>query len=48
MAEQYVPGTCNIGPEEIALRRRAGHAAWPSPPPWPPSCSAPTSIRPGA
>jgi hypothetical protein len=24
-AAQYVPGTCNIGPEEIALRRRAGH-----------------------
>jgi hypothetical protein len=26
MTDQYVPGTCNIGPEEIALRRRAGHA----------------------
>jgi len=25
MTDQYVPGTCNIGPEEIALRRRAGH-----------------------
>jgi hypothetical protein len=25
MADQYIPGTCNIGPEEIALRRRAGH-----------------------
>src|SRR5215208_7902209 len=25
MAEQYVPGSCNIGPHEIALRRRAGH-----------------------
>ena len=25
MNDQYVPGTCNIGPEEIALRRRAGH-----------------------
>ena len=25
MSNQYVPGTCNIGPEEIALRRRAGH-----------------------
>jgi hypothetical protein len=24
-AAQYVSGTCNIGPEEIALRRRAGH-----------------------
>jgi hypothetical protein len=24
-AAPYVPGTCNIGPEEIALRRRAGH-----------------------
>jgi hypothetical protein len=24
-AAQYVPGTCNIGPEEIAMRRRAGH-----------------------
>ena len=26
MTDQYVPGTCNIGPEEVALRRRAGHA----------------------
>ena len=26
MVDQYVPGTCNIGPAEIALRRRAGHA----------------------
>jgi hypothetical protein len=25
MTDHYVPGTCNIGPEEIALRRRAGH-----------------------
>jgi hypothetical protein len=25
MTNQYIPGTCNIGPEEIALRRRAGH-----------------------
>jgi hypothetical protein len=25
MTDQYVPGTCNIGREEIALRRRAGH-----------------------
>ena len=25
MTDQYVPGTCNIGSEEIALRRRAGH-----------------------
>jgi hypothetical protein len=25
MTDQYVPGTCNIGPEEITLRRRAGH-----------------------
>ena len=25
MSDTYVPGTCNIGPEEIALRRRAGH-----------------------
>ena len=23
---QYVPGVCNIGPAEIARRRRAGHA----------------------
>jgi peptidoglycan/LPS O-acetylase OafA/YrhL len=26
MTGQYVPGSCNIGPEEIALRRRFGHA----------------------
>jgi hypothetical protein len=25
MTDQYVPGTCNIGPDEIALRRRVGH-----------------------
>jgi len=25
MTDQYIPGTCNIGPEEIALRRRSGH-----------------------
>jgi hypothetical protein len=25
MSDQYVPGSCNIGPAEIALRRRAGH-----------------------
>jgi hypothetical protein len=25
MTHQYVAGTCNIGPEEIALRRRFGH-----------------------
>jgi hypothetical protein len=25
MTDQYVPGACNIGPQEIALRRRAGH-----------------------
>jgi hypothetical protein len=25
MTDQYVPGTCNIGPQEIALRRRASH-----------------------
>jgi hypothetical protein len=25
MTEQYVPGTCNLGPAEIAIRRRAGH-----------------------
>jgi hypothetical protein len=24
---QYIPGVCNIGPEEIARRRRAGHLA---------------------
>ncbi|HET9559296.1 MAG TPA: hypothetical protein VFS70_19310, partial [Actinomycetota bacterium] len=26
MSDQYVPGSCNIGPDEIALRRRVGHA----------------------
>jgi len=26
MTDQYVPGSCNLGPAEIALRRRAGHA----------------------
>jgi hypothetical protein len=25
MTDQYVPGTCNIGSDEIALRRRVGH-----------------------
>jgi hypothetical protein len=25
-ASQYVPGVCNIGPAEIARRRRTGHA----------------------
>jgi hypothetical protein len=25
MTDQYIPGTCNIGSEEIALRRRAGY-----------------------
>jgi hypothetical protein len=25
MTDQYVPGTCNIGREEITLRRRFGH-----------------------
>jgi hypothetical protein len=25
MTHQYLAGTCNIGSEEIALRRRAGH-----------------------
>jgi hypothetical protein len=25
MSNQYIPGTCNIGTEEIAMRRRAGH-----------------------
>ena len=25
MTDQYVPGSCNIGPAEIALRWRAGH-----------------------
>ncbi|HSK36959.1 MAG TPA: hypothetical protein VLA80_09495 [Actinomycetota bacterium] len=26
MNDQYLAGTCNIGPAEIARRRRAGHA----------------------
>jgi hypothetical protein len=26
MVDQYLPGACNIGPAEIALRRRVGHA----------------------
>jgi hypothetical protein len=26
MVDQYVPGSCNIGPAEIARRRRVGHA----------------------
>jgi hypothetical protein len=26
MVDQYMPGACNIGPAEIARRRRAGHA----------------------
>ena len=26
MTDHYIPGSCNIGPAEIALRRRAGHA----------------------
>ena len=38
MTDHYVPGSCNIGPAEIALRRRAGQRAWSSPPrsarPW--------------
>ena len=25
MTDQYVPGACNIGPAEIAIRRRVGH-----------------------
>jgi hypothetical protein len=25
MTHQYVAGTCNIGPDEIAMRRRFGH-----------------------
>jgi hypothetical protein len=25
MVDQYMPGACNIGPAEIALRRRVGH-----------------------
>src|SRR5215213_6111156 len=25
MSDDYVPGTCNIGPQEIAMRRRAGY-----------------------
>jgi hypothetical protein len=27
MTDHYVPGTCNIGPEEVALRRRARQIA---------------------
>jgi hypothetical protein len=26
VVDQYLPGACNIGPAEIARRRRAGHA----------------------
>jgi hypothetical protein len=26
MSDQYVPGSCNIGPAEIGIRRRFGHA----------------------
>jgi hypothetical protein len=26
VVDQYVPGACNIGPAEIARRRRVGHA----------------------
>ena len=26
MTDQYVPGACNIGPAEISMRRRFGHA----------------------
>jgi hypothetical protein len=26
MVDQYMPGACNIGPAEIARRRRVGHA----------------------
>jgi hypothetical protein len=26
MTDQYVPGACNIGADEIAMRRRFGHA----------------------
>jgi hypothetical protein len=26
MSDQYVAGSCNIGPAEIAIRRRVGHA----------------------
>jgi hypothetical protein len=26
MEDRYVPGSCNIGPAEIAIRRRVGHA----------------------
>jgi hypothetical protein len=26
MTDQYVAGSCNIGPDEIAIRRRFGHA----------------------
>jgi hypothetical protein len=25
MTDQYVPGSCNIGPAEVAMRRRVGH-----------------------
>src|SRR5437867_11530602 len=25
MVDQYVPGSCNIGPAEVARRRRVGH-----------------------
>ena len=37
-------------PLERTLQAQAAPAtpAWPSPPPWPRCCSAPTSIRPGA
>lgn len=27
MGDTYVPGSCNIGPAEIARRRRSGHVA---------------------
>jgi hypothetical protein len=27
MTDRYAPGVCNIGPAEVALRRRFGHAA---------------------
>jgi hypothetical protein len=26
MTDRYAPGACNIGPAEVALRRRLGHA----------------------
>jgi hypothetical protein len=26
MTDRYAPGACNIGPAEVALRRRVGHA----------------------